>query len=70
MLSCKCCAGQGERYRLTVSDGKTFCQAMLATQLNHMIVNKQVQSGGGACVQRCFARRRLVFLSLISPFAG
>ena len=46
MLSCKCCAGQGERYRLTVSDGKTFCQAMLATQLNHMIVSKQVRNCG------------------------
>lgn len=37
-------AAKDDRYRLAVSDGEHFMQAMLATQLNHLVTEKEVMS--------------------------
>jgi Replication factor-A protein 1, N-terminal domain len=34
-----------ERWRIVLSDGEHFIQSMLATQLNHMIANNEIQKG-------------------------
>ena len=34
-----------DRYRLIVSDGKFFAQAMLATQLSHLVEENQLHRG-------------------------
>lgn len=35
--------GQLERYRLIISDGAHYTQAMLATQLNHMVDDERLR---------------------------
>ena len=35
-----------ERFRLVISDGTHYLQAMLATQLNHLVANNQIQPNG------------------------
>jgi replication factor A1 len=37
-------SSRGERYRLAVSDGAHYMQAMLATQLNHLVTESKVES--------------------------
>ena len=36
---------QAQRYRLIISDGQHFMQAMLATQMNHLVAEQQVCHG-------------------------
>ena len=36
---------QMERYRLVLSDGTTWVQAMLATQLNELVKNNEIKKG-------------------------
>jgi len=38
-------APMSERWRLVLSDGEYFIQSMLATQLNHMVANNEIQKG-------------------------
>ena len=42
----RCCPGHNsQRFRLTISDGRHYCQALLAQQLNHLVTaDKQVSS--------------------------
>ena len=35
-----------ERFRLVISDGTHYLQAMLATQLNHLVAGNQIQPNG------------------------
>ena len=35
-------SGPSERYRLAISDGKYWCIAMLATQLNSYVTDSQI----------------------------
>lgn len=52
LLEVKQIAGNGgspPRYRLIISDGVHFMQAMLATQLNDLVTNGQVRARRSAC---------------------
>jgi hypothetical protein len=40
-----------ERYRLVISDGTHYLQAMLATQLNHLVTSNAVQPQGMLCLR-------------------
>lgn len=40
-----------ERFRLVISDGTHYLQAMLATQLNHLITANQIQPNGLLCLE-------------------
>jgi len=36
--------GQTDRYRIIISDGDTYVQGMVATQLNHLLANNELQT--------------------------
>ncbi len=40
------------RYRIIMSDGDHYIQAMLATQLNHLVVDQKVIKNSIVCVER------------------
>ncbi len=46
-------ANTSERFRLIVSDGEHYQQAMLATQLNELIKTNQVQKGSVVQIDEC-----------------
>jgi hypothetical protein len=46
-------AGQGERFRLIVSDGENYQQAMLATQLNDLVNSGEIINFTVVQVQEC-----------------
>ncbi|CAL1288199.1 unnamed protein product [Larinioides sclopetarius] len=55
ILGCKKIPGAGnDRYRLLISDGVTGCPfAMLGTQLNHMVANKELEKFTIVRVDKC-----------------
>ncbi len=44
MTSNTATTAQAERYRLAISDGRFWCTAMLATQLNDMVKTDQIRN--------------------------
>ncbi|GIX74979.1 replication protein A 70 kDa DNA-binding subunit [Caerostris extrusa] len=72
ILGCKKIPGAGnDRYRLLISDGVTGCPfAMLGTQLNHMVTNKELEKFTIVRVDKCVCnqvqadRKVIILLSL------
>lgn len=44
--------GASDRYRLIISDGQKFIQAMLATQCNSLVENEEISKFSVAVVKR------------------
>ena len=44
MTSTTAASNQGERFRLAISDGRYWCTAMLATQLNEIVKANQIHN--------------------------
>lgn len=44
--------GAGDRYRLIISDGKYYIQAMLATQCNSLVETDQIKKFSVAAIER------------------
>ncbi len=44
MTSSTATVAQAERFRLAISDGRFWCTAMLATQLNDMVKTDQIRN--------------------------
>lgn len=73
ILGCKKIPGTGnDRYRLLVSDGVTGCPfAMLGTQLNHLVTNKELEKFTIIRVDKCVCnqiqpdRKVIILLNLV-----